>query len=162
MHPDIRLPHTPKEGAIYGATICALTAFAMTTFNVLLSSQALDTASMKAIAVYFPLMFVIAMLVEPLFVGKLAEKAMHQLSPETDSGNAKIMFRLVFTVFGMSLVMTSIGNLIVFGVEGWLGRMITDWPRNFLVVLILEAALIQPIARAVMVNIHRKSGKTPA
>ena len=148
---DARLPHNPKEGAIYGAVICSLTALFMTTFNVTLSG-----GSAGDIAIYFPLMFVLAMLVEPLLVGRLAEKAMQRLSPATDSGNAKIMFRMVFTVFGMSLVMTTLGNLIVFGTEDLLGRLAHDWPRNFLVVLLLEALIVQPIARQVMVRMHAR------
>ncbi|QXZ10926.1 DUF2798 domain-containing protein [Comamonas sp. Y33R10-2] len=162
MQQDNRLPHNNKEGAIYGATICSLTALVMTTFNVLIHAQEVNAQTLQSIAFYFPLMFVIAMLVEPLLVGRIAEKAMHRLSPATDSGNAKILFRMVFTVFGMSLVMTGIGNLIAFGAEGWLGRMLHDWPRNFFVVLILEALIIQPIARAVMVKLHQKAGNAKA
>ena len=153
--PDPRLPHTPKEGAIYGAVICSLTALFMTTFNVTLhGGSAGDIA--KGIATYFPLMFVLAMVVEPLLVGRLAEKAVHRLSPATDSGNAKIMFRMVFTVFGMSLVMTTLANLIIFGTDGLLGRLAHDWPRNFLVVLLLEALIVQPIARQVMLRMHAR------
>jgi hypothetical protein len=156
---DNRLPHNAKEGAIYGATICFLTALAMTTFNVLLSTRAVNVPALQSIALYFPLMFVMAMLVEPLLVGRLAEKAVHRLSPPTDSGNAKILFRMVFTVFGMSLVMTALGNLVVFGADGWLHRVAHDWPRNFLIVLLLEALVVQPIARSVMVRLHRTAGK---
>ena len=159
MHQDNRLPHNNKEGAIYGATICFLTALMMTTFNVILHTPEVNAQTLKSIAFFFPLMFVIAMLVGPLLVGRIAEKAMHRLSPATDSGNAKILFRMVFTVFGMSLVMTGIGNLIAFGADGWLNRMLHDWPRNFFIVLILEALVIQPIARAVMVKLHQKTGE---
>lgn len=153
---DERLPHNAKEGIIYGGTICFLTALVMTTFNVLIHTPNFNLQTIQSIAIYFPVMFVIAMLIEPLLVGRLAEKAMHRLSPETDSGNAKILFRMVFTVFGMSLVMTGIGNAIAFGIDSWLSRMLSDWPRNFFVVLLLEALLIQPIARAVMLQLHRK------
>ena len=151
MTPDPRLPHNPKEGAIYGAVICSLTALCMTTFNVTLNG-----GSARDIAIYFPLMFVLAMVVEPLLVGRLAEKAMHRLGPATDSGNAKILFRMVFTVFGMSLVMTTLANLIIFGAEGLLGRLAHDWPRNFFVVMLLEALIVQPIARQVMVRMHAR------
>ncbi len=154
MQLDPRLPHNAKEGAIYGATICFLTALLMTSFNVMLYSQG---DALQSIAIYFPLMFVIAMVIEPLIVGRLAEKAMNRLSPATDSGNAKILFRMVFTVFGMSLLMTTIGTVISNGSEGLLGRLLNDWPRNFFIVLLAEALLIQPIARAVMVKMHRSA-----
>ena len=140
MHLDKRLPHNAKEGALYGGIICCFTALYMTVFNVRLAVGAFNAEAMWAIAKYFPLMFVIAMVVEPLIVGRLAEKAMHTLSPATDSGNAKIMFRMVFTVFGMSLLMTSIGNAIGFGLHGGLlARIAHDWPRNLLVVLVAKA-----------------------
>ena len=158
MHPDKRLPRNAKEGVLYGGIVCFLTALMMTVFNVALIMQGLHAEAWWEIAKFFPLMFVIAMVVEPLIVGRLAEKAMHTLSPATDSGNAKIMFRMVFTVFGMSLLMTSIGNAIGFGLHGGLlARIAHDWPRNFLVVLVAEAVLIQPIARAVMVKLHRQT-----
>lgn len=157
MQLDPRLPHNPKEGALYGSIICFFTALYMTVLNVRLAVGAFNVEAFSAIAVYFPLMFVIAMLVEPLLVGRLAEKAMHKLSPPSDSGNAKILFRMVFTVFGMSIVMTGIANAIVFGVNAdWWGHVTSQWPRNFVAVLLAEAIIIQPIARAVMVKIHRK------
>lgn len=159
---DNRLPHTAKEGAIYGAIICFLTALMMTTLNALIIARGANAQALQTIAIYFPLMFVIAMLVEPLLVGRLAEKAMHRLSPATDSGNAKILFRLVLTVFGMSLMMTGIGNLIAVGAQGWFSRMVHDWPRNFFIVLLLETLLIQPIARAVMVKMHQNAGPASA
>lgn len=34
MQLDPRLPHTPREGAIYGAIICFLTSLFMTVINV--------------------------------------------------------------------------------------------------------------------------------
>lgn len=106
---------------------------------------------------WWPMMFVIAMVIEPVLIGRLAEKAMHKLSPPTDSGNAKIMFRLVFTVFGMSLTMTSIGMLLS---EGWHANFVTtlshQWPRNFLIVLLAEAFIIQPIARQAMLKLHQE------
>jgi hypothetical protein len=157
MHLDKRLPHNAKEGALYGGIICCFTALYMTVFNVRLAVGAFNTEAMWAMAKYFPLMFVIAMLIEPLIVGRLAEKAMHTLSPATDSGNAKILFRMVFTVFGMSVLMTLIANAIVFGVHADLPQhFFMQWPRNFVAVLLAEALLIQPIARAVMVKIHHK------
>lgn len=159
---DDRLPHNAKEGAIYGGTICFLTALVMTTFNIVVSAPESAAEALQSIAFYFPVMFVIAMLIEPLLVGRLAEKAMHRLSPATDSTNAKILFRMVFTVFGMSLIMTGMGSLIAFGSDGWLSRMVNDWPRNFFIVLLLEALIVQPIARAVMVKLHQRSRKVVA
>lgn len=157
MQLDPRLPHTPKEGALYGSIICFFTALYMTVLNVRLAVGAFNAEAFWAIALYFPLMFVIAMVVEPLLMGRLAEKAMHKLSSPSDSGNAKILFRMVFTVFSMSIAMTGIANAIVFGINAdWWGHFITLWPRNFVAVWLAEALVIQPIARAVMVKIHHR------
>ena len=63
----------------------------------------------------------------------------------------------MFTVFGMSIVMTGIANAIVFGVNtAWLGHVTAQRARNFVAVLLAEAIIIQPIARTVMAKIHRK------
>lgn len=35
------------------------------------------------------------------------------------------------------------------------GNAISVWPRNFMVVLLVESLVIQPIARATMVRLHR-------
>lgn len=158
MQLDPRLPHTAKEGAIYGGIICLLTSCFMTVLNVYLAIGSFNSQTWLAIAKYWPLMFVIAMIVEPMIVGRLAEKAMLRLSPPTDSGNAKILFRMVFTVFGMSLLMTTIANAIVFGVNAELFDLVrSQWPRNFLIVLIAEALVIQPIARLAMVKLHQQT-----
>ncbi|AUZ04123.1 hypothetical protein ADP71_03100 [Vitreoscilla sp. C1] len=158
MQLDPRLPHTPREGAIYGAIICFLTSLFMTVLNVYWIMGGLHQQALLAIFKWWPLMFVIAMVIEPMLIGRLAEKAMHKLSPPTDSGNAKIMFRLIFTVFGMSLAMTSIGIMLSKGLHAnFAVTLWHQWPRNFFIVLLAEALVIQPIARTAMLKLHQKT-----
>lgn len=153
---DPRLPHTPREGAIYGAIICLLTSLFMTVVNVYLIMGGFHLEALLTMLKWWPIMFVIAMVIEPIVIGRLAEKAMHKLSPPTDSGNAKIMFRLVFTVFGMSLAMSSIGIVLNEGLHtDFIHTLLNQWPRNFLIVLLAEALIIQPIARLAMLKLHQ-------
>ena len=64
------------------------------------------------------------------------------------------MFRILFTVLGMSACMTLIGDMIGNGFSSEIfSNFLTYWPRNFLIVLIAESLVIQPIARFAMVKL---------
>lgn len=153
---DIRLPHTPKEGLLYGGIICTLTVLFMTTFSVIVNEGALTTATFITIIKIIPLVWVIAMIVEPVVIGRLAEKLVGLMTKKTDSFHAKIFLRIFFTVFGMSLLMTFLGETLANGLTAnTFSNASSVWPRNFIIVLLAESLVIQPIARAVMVKIHR-------
>lgn len=108
----------------------------------------------------WPIMFVIAMVIEPVLVGRIAENMVKKFTQPTDSFNAKILFRIVFTVFGMSMCMTFIGGIIGNGFNSdTFSNFISYWPRNFFIVLIAESLVIQPLARMAMVKIHANQDK---
>jgi hypothetical protein len=101
------------------------------------------------------MIWVIVMIIEPVVIGRIAEKLVSKFTQPTDSFNAKILFRILFTVLGMSMVMTIIGDIVGNGLHSEMGsHFITNWPRNFLIVLIAESVVIQPIARFAMVKLH--------
>ena len=52
------------------------------------------------------------MIIEPVFIGRIAEKLVTVFTKPTDSFNAKILYRILFTVLGMSFIMTLIGEII--------------------------------------------------
>lgn len=96
------------------------------------------------------------MVLEPVVVGRIAEKLVQLFTAPTDSFHAKIFLRIFFTVFGMSLIMTFIGEMLANGLgTSTFNNAISVWPRNFMVVLLVESVIIQPIARAVMVRMHQ-------
>lgn len=158
MEQEARLPRNGKEGALYGLIICALTALFMSSLGTILGAGKFDGEVALSILKIYPIMIVIAMLLEAVVIGRIAEKLAAKFTAPTDSFNAKILFRILFTVIGMSACMTFIGGVIGNGglnsetFSNWL----TNWPRNFLIVLVAESLVIQPIARLAMVKLHAK------
>jgi hypothetical protein len=154
------MPRNGKEGLIYGGVICALTCICMATINISIhmggvSGEAIVT-SLKA----FPLVFIIAMILEALIVGKIADKLVNVFSSPTDSFNAHILFKTFFTVIGMSVIMTIVGGVLSSGFSlQVIKEFPISWPRNFCVVIFLELLIVQPIARNVMRIMHETQEK---
>lgn len=155
---DKSMPRNGKEGLIYGAIICALSCLFMATMNICINMGGITKDAIMLSIKVFPLVFVIAMLIEGLIVGKISDKLVKIFSSPTDSINAYILFKAFFTVIGMSIIMTLIGGVLAFGFNiEVLKEFPICWPRNFCVVIFLELIIVQPIARKVMRIIHEKS-----
>lgn len=150
------LPRNNKEGLIYGIIICVLSCVFMATINIAIGMGGLSKESMIVTLKSIPFLFVIALLLENFVVGKFAEKAVERFSASTDSFNAQILFRIFFTVIGMSIIMSIIGG--IFG-KGFSIDVIKDfpkvWPRNFCMIFFWELLVAQPIARKVMRILHK-------
>ncbi len=160
MKQETRLPRNGKEGALYGTIICTLTALFMVSLNVILTAGEFNGDVALSIITLLPIFLIIAMILEPVLIGRIAEKLVDKFTNPTDSFNAKILFRILFTVLGMSICMTLIGELIVNGFgSGTFSNFLTNWPRNFVLVLIAESLVIQPIARFAMVKLHAAQDK---
>lgn len=151
-----RLPHNAKEGMLYGAIICAITAIIMSTVNISLGFGKFDTEVLMIVLKSLPLVWIIAMLLETLVVGRIAEKLMHTFSDTTDGFNAKILFTIFFTVIGMSLSMTVIGDMMGNGISLASFAALAHWPRNFCIALFCELLIAQPPARFVMKKLHMR------
>ena len=155
MKQETRLPRNGKEGALFGAIICTLTVLLMVSFNVILAVGEFNSDVTFAIMKLLPIFWVIAMIIEPVLIGRIAEKLVGKFTKPTDSFNAKVLFRILFTVLGMSVCMTLIGDMVGNGFSSEIfSNFLTNWPRNFVIVLIAESLVIQPIARFAMVKIH--------
>ncbi|OMF30100.1 hypothetical protein BK133_17195 [Paenibacillus sp. FSL H8-0548] len=163
MNQETRLPRNGKEGALFGAIIVTLTAAFMTTFSVILAVGEFNQDVLLMILKTLPIMWVIAMILEPVLIGRIAEKLVAKFTKPTDSFNAKILFRIVFTVVGMSFCMTLIGGIVGngFNTETF-SNFLSNWPRNFAIVLVAECLVIQPIARFAMVKLHAAQEKKQA
>lgn len=106
-----------------------------------------------------PIIWVIVMIIEPVLIGRVAEKLVDKFTEPTDSFNAKVLFRILFTVLGMSIAMTIIGDIVGNGLHSEIfSNFLTNWPRNFLIVLIAESLVIQ-IARFAMGKLHASKDK---
>lgn len=163
MQLEKRLPRNGKEGLLYGTLISTMTVIFMTSVMVILGTEDFNKETVFSILKIMPIIWVIVMIIEPAIIGRIAEALTAKFTKPTDSFNAKILFRIIFTVFGMSMVMTLVGDIVGNGFHSELFRnWLHNWPRNLVIVLIAESLVIQPIARFVMVKLHeaqdRKAG----
>ncbi|MBW6411741.1 DUF2798 domain-containing protein [Clostridium weizhouense] len=153
------MPRNGKEGLIYGCVICALTCIFMATMNICINMGGVSGASIVTVLKAFPLVFIIAMILEMFIVGKVADKLVSIFILPTDSLNAHIMFRTFFTVIGMSIIMTNVGEILASGLSlEAIKEFPICWPRNFCVVMFLELLIVQPIARNMMRIMHEING----
>lgn len=165
MHLEKRLPHNGKEGLLYGGLISTMTVLFMTSFSVIYFAGEFNADIAWSIVKMVPIMWIIVMIIEPVIFGRLAEALTAKLTTPSDSFNAKILFRILFTVLGMSAAMTLIGDIVGHGFHSELfSNWLANWPRNFVIVLIAESLVIQPVARFAMVKLHeaqdRKAGSS--
>ena len=160
MTQEKRLPRNGKEGLLYGAIISTLTVLFMTSFSVIYFVGEFNGDVAMTILKMIPIMWIIVMVIEPVIFGRIAEALVAKFTQPTDSFNAKILFRILFTVLGMSAAMTLIGDIATNGIHSELfSNWIMNWPRNFVIVLIAESLVIQPFARFVMVKLHESQDK---
>ncbi|OAB40675.1 hypothetical protein PMSD_01370 [Paenibacillus macquariensis subsp. defensor] len=132
----------------------------MTSLNIILAVGEFNEDVALTILKSLPIMWIIVMIIEPVLIGRIAEKLVGKFTEPTDSFNAKILFRILFTVLGMSASMTLIGGIIGNGFgSGIYSNFLTNWPRNFLIALFAESLVIQPIARFAMVKLHASQDK---
>ena len=164
MHLEKRLPRNGKEGLLYGTIISTLTVIFMTSFNVILGAGEFNVDVFLTILKALPIIWIIVMIIEPTIFGRIAEALVAKFTKPTDSFNAKILFRILFTVLGMSIAMTFVGDIVGNGfTPDIFSNWLQNWPRNFAVVLIAESLVIQPIARFAMVKLHEsQDGKVAA
>ena len=160
MHFEKRLPRNGKEGLLYGAIISTLTVLFMTSFSIILAVGEFNGDVAFTILKTIPIMWIIVMIIEPAIFGRIAEALAAKFTQPTDSFNAKIVFRILFTVIGMSAAMTFIGDIVGNGFSTEIfSNWVKNWPRNFVIVLIAESLVIQPIARFAMVKLHESQDK---
>lgn len=155
MHLEKRLPRNGKEGLLYGTIISTLTVIFMTSFNVILGAGEFNVDVFLTILKVLPIIWIIVMIIEPTIFGRIAVALVAKFTKPTDSFNSKILFRILFTVLGMSIAMTFVGDIVGNGFTPEIfSNWLQNWPRNFVVVLIAESLVIQPIARFAMVKLH--------
>ena len=149
---------------MYGTIISTLTVIFMTSFSVIIAAGEFTSVQFINILKVLPIIWIIVMIIEPTIFGRIAEALVAKFTKPTDSFNSKILFRIIFTVLGMSAAMTLIGDIVGNGFSTQIfSNWVQNWPRNFVVVLIAESLVIQPIARFAMVKLHEsQDGKAQA
>ncbi|WP_040949764.1 hypothetical protein [Gorillibacterium massiliense] len=151
----MKLPRNKKEFALFMAVISVISvnmiAPLITAFEVGFS---MDTwgDTMKVIpSIWFAVVAIVLITYKP------AEWLTSRVAKKGDSFGAHMMVNVVFSVLLMSILLTVIGT--------WIGsRHISmepihlffyKWPRNFAISFFVEAWIAQPIARLVMLKLHR-------
>lgn len=163
MYQDKRLPKNGKEGAIFGAIICTLSVLFIGSINIILAAGEFNGDVAMDMLIMLPIIWVIVMVIEPVAIGRFAEFCSSKFISPTDGFAARIMFRTLFTVLGMSFTMTLIGDIMGNGFTiDIFTNFIQIWPRNFLLALFLESVVIQPLARLVMVKMHEAQDRKAA
>ena len=150
-----RLPQSPKEGFAYGSIICLITVIIMLIINVGTAFGNLGGETWLAILKSIPLIWVVAMALESLLVGRIGNKLVTVFSEPQDGFNAKILFNILFVVTIMSATMSIIGPLL--SGESFtqvISEFPAHWPRNFCAAFWCEVLLAQPAARKVMKQWH--------
>lgn len=155
MHLEKRLPRNGKEGLLYGTIISTMTVLFMTTYSAIYFAGEFSGDVAMTILKMLPIIWIIVMIIEPAIFGRIAEALTAKFTKPEDSFNSKILFRILFTVLGMSAAMTLIGDIVGNGFHSDLfNSWLHNWPRNFVIVLAAESLVIQPIARFAMVKLH--------
>ncbi|QBP41002.1 hypothetical protein E2636_07640 [Paenisporosarcina antarctica] len=84
----------------------------MTSFSIIVAVGEFNGGVALSILKTIPIMWIIVMIIEPAIFGRIAESLAAKFTQPTDSFNAKIVFRILFTVLGMSAAMTLIGDIV--------------------------------------------------
>jgi hypothetical protein len=151
----MKLPRNKKEFALFMAVISVISvniiAPLITCFEVGFHMYVWANA-IKVIP--FIWICVIALV---LITYKPAEWLTSRIVEEGDSFNSHILINILCTVFLMSIFLTVIGT--------WIGNRQVNmepirmffykWPRNIAISFAVEAFIAQPIARAVMLKMHK-------
>lgn len=156
---ELRLPWNEKEGLLYGSVIALITAFLMSSINIIDNTGTLDLNTATMIVTGLPFIFVAVMILMSAFVGRVASALVQRFTEPTDGFYAKITFDIIFCVLMMSFLMSLIGPSIGGLLSGNWSMAIVDhwmviWPRNFFFAFWIEMLIAQPAARYVMKHRH--------
>ena len=151
----MKLPRSRKEFALFLAVISVISvniiAPIITCFEIGFSLGSWMQA-LRAIPFLWPCVIAVVLLTyrpAAYLTGKILQ--------EEDSFNAHILTNILCTVFLMSIILTVVG--------AWIGNGRIDpepiqmffyrWPRNAAISFAVEAVIAQPIARHVMLLLHK-------
>lgn len=156
---ELRFPRNGREGLLYGSVIALITCLIMMTFNLVKEAGGIEPELPVQIITGLPLVWIAAMLLMSLLVGKVSGIILGKVMAPSDSADTRIVLNIVVCVTMMSVIMTVVGPFMgslaggmlnLSGLENWL----SNWPVNFCVAFWVELIVAQPAARSVMKRIH--------
>ena len=151
----MKLPRNGKEFALFLGIVASISvniiAPVISGFEV-----GFSLATWRQTLTILPVIFVVVVACV-LLTHMPAEKLAAQLTEETDSFNAKITITILINVAMMSILMTIAGAMIATRAISLapFQQFFYKWPRNFMIALLTEMLIAQPIARWVMYRLHK-------
>ena len=156
MKGDNKMPKNKKEGIIFGILMCLIMVFFMGLLNISIHMGGLNSTSFLICIKAFPLIFIIAFILENVLVGPINRQLLKYFVGEQDSKNSRILFNCFFIVTMMSILMTIIGG--VFGGDSLItvfNEFFIRWPRNYAAAFFLNILVAGPISRFVLAKIQK-------
>lgn len=145
------MPTNKKEGLLYGICMCFIMAYGMALLNISINMNGFNFNSILATSKAFPMIFVIAFIIENTIVHFINGKLIAKFTSRNDSQNAHILFNTFFIVTMMSIIMTIIGGLLSNGNIAYvLNNFFSTWPRNFCSAMFLNLIVAGPISRFIL------------
>lgn len=155
----MKLPRNKKEFAIFMAIVSIISvnilAPLITCFEIGFSMEV-----WKNVLHVIPFIW-ICVVILVLITHKPAEWLKSKIIKKEDSFNAHIIVETLCTVFMMSIILTVVGTWIGMGkitMEPII-MFFYKWPRNFALAFGVELLIAQPIARFVILQLHKVQDK---
>lgn len=151
----MKLPRNKKEFTLFLAIISIISvniiAPLITCFEVGFSMQVWANTFKTMPLIWLSVIILVLLTHQP------ASWMKSKIIAKEDSFNAHIIVETLCTVFLMSIFLTVIGTWIGTGKISMepIYTFFYKWPRNFAIAFAVEILIAQPIARMVMVKIHK-------
>ncbi|MNJ48539.1 hypothetical protein D3C77_437350 [compost metagenome] len=142
-----------KQNLIFTMMMCALMVLGMSIYNVLLIKGLSVQLLWDVIVGYVPV-FIIALVLDVLVVGKIAKAIANKLIPAKKPTVKKVLLISFFMVSGMVLLMSLYGALMHVGVSNELPQAyLTAVWKNFVCALPLQLLIVGPTTRMIFTKI---------
>jgi hypothetical protein len=156
MHSEKRLPGNGKEACIFMLTVSIISVNIIAPLIMGMEHGFSLNNYLNTLRI-IPFLWIAVLLLVNFVSRPLVSKLVMKFIAPTDSFNARVLFNILFSVSILSVLLTVIGS--------WIGRQEISmdplynffhiWPRNFFIAFWVEMIIAQPIARKVMLFIHK-------
>ena len=163
MRAETRLPRNQKEGILFMLIISFISVNTIAPIIVGLErgfSKEVYLDTLKII----PIMWLIVIFSVRFIAGPIVAKILPKFVGQTDGFNARVLLNTLLNVTVLSIWLTIIGTWVGTGKISLepLANFHHIWPRNFGVAFWIELLIAQPIARAVMKQLHLRQDRKKA
>lgn len=153
-----RLPHNAREGVVFMLVISFLSVNTIAPL-IMLFERGFHWSVYEEALRLMPFLWLLVIGVVRFIAGPIVGRLGRRFIDRTDSFTAQVTMTILLNVMVISIVMTLIGTWISEGAVHWipLDEWFNRWFRNASLAFCIECFFAQPIARAVMVRLHRRA-----